>query len=57
MKKPLEVLGLYPKHDYTLHGALESRASRDASRAFILFGERTWSWQAFDEAVRGIASR
>ncbi|MDB5865116.1 MAG: long-chain fatty acid--CoA ligase [Betaproteobacteria bacterium] len=56
MKKPLEVLSRYPAHDCTLHGAFESRASRDASRAFILFGERTWSWQAFDQAVCAIAS-
>ena len=48
MKKPLEVLHLYPPHDYTLHGAFASRASRDAQRPFIYFGDRTWSWHSFD---------
>jgi carnitine-CoA ligase len=56
MKQPLEVLNLYPPHDYTLHGVLASRAARDAERAFILFGERTWSWRAFDEAATQVAS-
>lgn len=56
MKKPLEVLHFYPPHDYTLHGAFESRASLDAQRPFIFFGDRTWSWQAFEGEVRRIAS-
>ncbi|HEX2830850.1 MAG TPA: AMP-binding protein [Burkholderiales bacterium] len=56
MKQPLEVLKLYPPHDYTLHGVLESRAARDAERPFIRFGERTWTWRSFDEAVTQIAS-
>jgi crotonobetaine/carnitine-CoA ligase len=56
MKKPLEVLKIYQQHDYTLHGAFESRAKRDPRRPFIFFNERTWSWQAFDENVRKTAS-
>jgi crotonobetaine/carnitine-CoA ligase len=56
MKQPLEVLHLYPSHDYTLHGALKSRATRDPQRPFIYFGERTWSWASFDEVVSKIAS-
>ena len=55
MKKPLEVLHLYPPHDYTLHGALASRASRGPQRPFILFDGRTWTWQAFDEEARKTA--
>src|SRR5688572_22376526 len=56
MKKPLDVLNLYPPHDYTLHGAFASRASRDAERPFVFFEGRTWSWRAFDEEVRKTAS-
>lgn len=65
MKTPLEILRLYPAHDYTLHGAFASRAQRDPQRTFMLYGTKTWSWAAFDAAVgraartlraRGIAS-
>src|ERR1700687_3251775 len=55
MKKPLEVLNIYQQHDYTLHGAFESRAKRDPRRPFIFLDERTWSWQTFDEKVRKAA--
>jgi len=51
MLKPLEVLNLYPGHDYTLHGAFESRAGRDPRRPFILYRGKTWSWAEFGEAV------
>lgn len=61
MKKPLEVLRLYPEHDYTLNGVLASRAGRDPSRPFIFFRERTWSWgefmQAVDATARVLAAR
>jgi len=61
MKKPIEVLRLYPEHDYTLNGALASRASRDPSRPFMFFRERTWSWGEFSKTVdataRVLASR
>lgn len=55
MKKPLEILELYPKHDYTLAGAFASRAQRGPERPFILFGEKTWSWGGFADAVDGAA--
>jgi crotonobetaine/carnitine-CoA ligase len=55
MKKPLEVLNLYPPHDYTLHGAFESRARRDPQRAFMLFEDRAWSWQSAAHMVEKIA--
>jgi crotonobetaine/carnitine-CoA ligase len=51
MKTPLEILRLYPAHDYTLHGAFSSRAQRDPQRTFMLFDGKTWSWEAFDRAV------
>lgn len=61
MKKPLEVLRLYPDHDYTLHGALLSRAGRDPARPFMLFREHAWSWgefvQTVDAAARVLAAR
>ena len=56
MKKPLEVLQLYPEHDYTLHGAFASRAQRDPQRAFLYFGDRSWSWAAFDDETRRICA-
>ena len=34
---PLEVLQRYPAHDYTLHGALASRAQRIPQHSFIEF--------------------
>jgi crotonobetaine/carnitine-CoA ligase len=51
MLKPLEVLRLYPEHDYTLAGAFESRARRDPRRPFIVYGGKTWSWSEFGDAV------
>lgn len=61
MKTPLEILRLYPAHDYTLRGALESRAQRDPLRPFMLFGDKTWSWHEFaahaDGAARLLAAR
>ena len=51
MLTPLEVLRLYPEHEYTLNGAFESRARRDPARPFILFGGKTWSWAEFGEAA------
>jgi len=55
MKQPLEVLRLYPAHDYTLRGAYESRARRDPQRPFMFFADRTWSWEAFGAASDAIA--
>ncbi|HEY7656353.1 MAG TPA: AMP-binding protein [Burkholderiales bacterium] len=55
MLRPLEVLKLYPEHDYTLNGALESRAQRDPARPFILFAGRSWSWAEFTESVEKTA--
>jgi crotonobetaine/carnitine-CoA ligase len=51
VKKPLEVLQLYPPHDYTLAGAFASRAQRVGERDFLLFAGRTWSWREFGERV------
>jgi crotonobetaine/carnitine-CoA ligase len=55
MKTPLEILQRYPMHDCTLWGVFRSRAARDAQRAFMLFGDRTWSWAAFGDAVEATA--
>jgi crotonobetaine/carnitine-CoA ligase len=55
MLNPLEVLNLYPGHDYTLHGAFESRAGRDPQRPFILYRGKTWSWAEFGEAAASAA--
>ena len=55
MLKPLEVLKLYPEHDYTLNGALASRAQRDPARPFILFAGKSWSWAEFTDSVEKTA--
>lgn len=55
MKKPLEVLRLYPEHDYTLNGTLASRASRDPQRPFIFYRDRSWSWGEFVQTVDATA--
>ncbi|MGE5523627.1 MAG: AMP-binding protein, partial [Rhodospirillaceae bacterium] len=55
MRKPLEVLRLYPEHDYTLAGVFASRAARDPQRVFALFGDRTWTWASFGAAVERCA--
>ena len=51
LKKPIEVLSLYPKHDFTLQSFYETRINRDPARPFILFRDRTWSWAAFRERI------
>ncbi len=48
---PLEVISLYPPHDYTLHGLFETRARRHPSRPFLVFGGKTWSWGQFSAAI------
>ena len=55
MLKPLEVLKLYPEHDYTLAGAFASRAQRDPHRPFIIFSGKTWSWAEFGAAAEKTA--
>jgi carnitine-CoA ligase len=55
-KEPIEVLSLYPSHDGTLQGIVESRASVDRSRPFVLFQERTWSYGEFQDAVSRAAA-
>ncbi|HSW19459.1 MAG TPA: AMP-binding protein [Ramlibacter sp.] len=41
---PLEVLQRYPAHDYTLYGALASRAQRIPSQIYIEFGDERISY-------------
>jgi hypothetical protein len=55
MKDPLEVIRAYPAHDYTLHGALESRLERDPRRPFVRFGAITWTWRQFADAADATA--
>ncbi len=55
MKNPLEVLSLYPEHNYTLNDAFTSRAARNPQREFIFYDGKSWSWQAFGGEVERIA--
>ncbi len=56
MKTPLEVIRLYPAHDYTLAGAFASRMHMDARRDFLVHEGRTWSWGEFHAASERAAS-
>ncbi len=49
MKSPLEVIRLYPPHDYSLHGVFMSRLGSDPRRPLIVFENRTWNWQEFGD--------
>jgi crotonobetaine/carnitine-CoA ligase len=51
MKTPLEVLRLYPVHDYTLNGAFESRMRSDPRRDFLVHESKTWGWGDFHAAA------
>jgi crotonobetaine/carnitine-CoA ligase len=51
LRKPIEVLSLFPAHDGTLHGILDSRARLDPARRFTLFENRTLSYAEFQNAV------
>jgi crotonobetaine/carnitine-CoA ligase len=55
MKSPLDVIRLYPPHDYSLHGVFTSRLQHGARRTFIVFEGRTWSWQEFHDLALGAA--
>jgi carnitine-CoA ligase len=55
VKRPLEVLRLYPPHDGTLHSAYAGRQARDPDRTFIVFGGREWTWREFGLAVERAA--
>ena len=47
---PLEVIGLYPDHHFTLTSLLKSRLDLDPSRPFIIFNEKTITWGEFATA-------
>jgi crotonobetaine/carnitine-CoA ligase len=47
---PLEVIGIYPEHHFTLASLLQSRLDFDPSRPFIIFNEKTISWKAFSDS-------
>lgn len=51
LKKPIEVLSLYPKHEYTMQSLYDSRIDRDPTRPFIIFGEKIWSWEQFRNRI------
>ena len=55
MRSPLEVLRLYPAHDYTLSGAFASRAAAAADRPFLIYEGTSWTWQGFGAASEGLA--
>ncbi len=48
---PLEVIALFPRHNYTLAGLFESRRQANPAKPFILFKDQTWSWGEFADAI------
>ncbi len=52
---PLEVVSLYPPHDYTLKSLFETRTCVNPSRPFLFFKDTTWTWEAFDAAIDSTA--
>ena len=58
---PLEVIGLYPDHHFTLTSLLQSRLDLDPSRPFIIFNEKTITWKEFsasrDRAAQMLLAR
>ena len=52
---PLEVISLYPKHNYTLQGLFETRRQANPSKPFILFKDKTWTWGEFADAIERTA--
>src|SRR5262249_54332205 len=50
---PREVLGLFPAHDQTLCGMLDSRASVDDTRPFLIFQDRSC---AYGQAVAQVSA-
>ena len=51
MLKPLEVLKLYPEHDYTLRGAFETERKRDRSARLLYAGKKPGRGREFGTAV------
>ena len=51
MLNPLQVLGLYVKHNDTIPDAFASRCERNGDKAFCVFNERSWTWREFDNSV------
>jgi crotonobetaine/carnitine-CoA ligase len=45
---PLEVIGLYPDHNFTLTSLLNSRMGKDLNRPFIIFDDKNISWAEFN---------
>lgn len=55
MRTPLQVLNLYPAHDYTLRGLLESRTTAAPHRPLLTVGGVTRSWSEFAGMVGATA--
>src|SRR4051812_30358930 len=57
---PAEVLALYPPHDGSTFGLLESRMALRRDAPLLWFDDRTWSWAAIHDravqAARGLAA-
>ncbi len=52
---PLQVISLYPQHDYTLPSLFETRARANPGHPFALFQDRTWTWEGFHDAIASTA--
>lgn len=55
MLKPLEVLRLFPEHNYTLFDVLQSRSSGAGDRPFVIFNDQQWTYPRFMQEVLATA--
>ena len=55
--KSLDVLNLYPKHNYTLSSLLYSRFQKDAQKEALFFNNKSHSYQDFYKWVAGLAEK
>ena len=54
--RPLEVISRFPRHDYSLAGALDARAAVVGAHEFVSFEGRAWTYSEIrDEALRAAA--
>jgi len=51
LRRPIEVLNLFPSHDGTLSGLIDSRAAIRGDAPFLLYEDRVLSWRQFQDTV------
>src|SRR5688572_188228 len=55
--KSIDVLNLYPKHNYTLSSLLYSRFQKDPQKEALVFNKESHSYQDFYKWVAGLGEK